>query len=60
MTVLVLLTAFDVFLEVVDGLRLSAEHHFDHAGRVELDDHARPLVNHPHVVVFIDADGVRK
>ena len=57
---MILLTAFDEALQVVDGLRLSAEHHFDHAIRVELDDHSGTLVNHPHVVVLIDADGVRE
>ena len=28
--------------------------------RVELDDHVRPFVRHPHVVVLVDAHGVRE
>src|SRR6266403_3103093 len=55
-----LLTAFEVALHVIDRLRFSAERHFDVGIRVELDDHSGTLVNHPHVVVFIDADGVRE
>lgn len=55
-----LFTAFDEFLEVVNSLWLSAKRHFDHATRVELDNHVRSLVNHPHIVVLIDANGVRE
>jgi hypothetical protein len=37
---------------------LSAEHHDDMAVRIELDDHVRPLVHRPDVVVLVDPDRV--
>src|SRR4029077_9916443 len=55
-----LFIAFDEALEVVDCLRLSAEGHLDVAVRVELNDHSGTFVNHPDIVVLIDADGVRE
>src|SRR5690242_20858030 len=46
--------------EVIDGLGLSAKGHLDVAVGIELDDHSGTFVNHPHVVVLIDADRDRK
>ena len=39
-----------------DRLRPAAEHHHHAPGGVELDDHVRPLIDHPDVVLSIDAD----
>ena len=43
-----------------DRLRPSAEHHHDPSLGVELDDHVRPLVDDPDVVLRIDPHGVRE
>ena len=43
-----------------DRLRPPAEHHHDAPFGVELDDHVRPLVDHPDVVLRVDADRVRE
>ena len=43
-----------------DGLGPAAEHHHDAALGVELDDHVRPLVHGPDVVLRIDAHRVRE
>ena len=43
-----------------DRLRPSAEHHHDASLGVELDDHVRPLVDDPDVVLRVDAHGVRE
>ena len=56
----VLFTALEVFLEIVDRFRLAAEDHLHHRIRVELDDHVRPFVHHPDVVVLVDAHRVGK
>ena len=56
----VTLAALEIALEKIDRLRLPAEHHRHHPGRVELDDHVGAFVGHPHVVVLVHADGVRK
>ena len=37
-----------------------AEHHQDLPGRAELDDHVRPFVRRPDVVVLVDANGMRE
>ena len=42
----------------VGRLLLSAEDHDDVSFRVELDDHVRPFVDAPDVVVLVDADDV--
>ena len=44
----------------LDRLGPPAEHHHDAALGVELDDHVRPLVHDPDVVVLVDADRVRE
>ena len=53
-----LFTAFHEALQVVDRLRLATERHSDHAVRVEFNNHPGTLVNHPHVVVLIHANGM--
>jgi len=35
----------------LDGLWTAAQHHDDFALGVELDDHVRPLVDRPHVIL---------
>ena len=55
-----LLAAFGEAFEVIDGFGLPAKRHFDIGVGIEFDDHAGAFVDHPHVVVFIDADGVCK
>src|SRR2546429_6373713 len=45
---------------VIGGLLLASEHHRDATFRIELHDHVRALVDNPDVVIFIDADIVRK
>ena len=43
-----------------DRLGTAAQHHHDPSFGVELDDHVRPLVDHPDVVVLVDAHLVRE
>src|SRR5262249_16479583 len=56
----VLLPTFEVFFKIIDGFRLTAEDHFDHAIRIELDDHVRAFIHHPDVVVLIYSHRVRE
>ena len=44
----------------IDRLRLPAQRHQDSPLRVELDDHARPFIDHPDVVLRIDPHHVRE
>src|SRR5262249_54025154 len=46
--------------KAVHHFRPSAEHHYDAAFRIELDDHVRSFTHAPDVVVAVDADGMRK
>ena len=55
-----LLTAFEEFARGSRSPPAFGQTAFGHGIRVELDEHSGTLVNHPHVVVLIDADGVRE
>ena len=50
--------AFEEFLEIIDGFRRATKLFLGHALGIEFDDHARTLVDHPDVIVFVDAHGV--
>src|SRR5665213_959758 len=49
--------AFEEFLEIIDGFRRATKLFLGHALGIEFDDHARTLVDHPDVIVFVDAHG---
>ena len=46
--------------ELLERFGPAAERDDDAAGGVELDHHVRPFVDHPDVVVPVDADGMRE
>jgi len=46
------------FVFVVGRFLPAAEHHDDAPVGIEPDDHVRPLVDRPDVVVLVDAHGV--